>query len=150
VIRSHKGYSLAELVIVVAIMGVMAAMALPRFSNSLVGKTKAESACYKLIADLRLARSMAIRDAATNDKGYEIDLTSTSYTIVNTKTSATVASHSFKSGVTVAWLNSNKFIFEPLGDLKGGSGTQITLSAGGRTCTLTFIAATGEIKLTKS
>jgi hypothetical protein len=93
---------------------------------------------------------MAIRDAATNDKGYEVDLTSTSYTIVNTKTSATVASHTFTSGVTVAWTGSSKFYYEPLGDLKTGSGNQITLSSGGRTCTLTFVAATGEIKCTKS
>jgi prepilin-type N-terminal cleavage/methylation domain-containing protein len=149
-VRSKKGYSLTELVIVVAIMGVMAAMAIPRFSTSLVGKTKAEAAAYKLIADLRLARSMAIRDAATNDKGYEVDLTSTTYTIENTKTHATVASHTFTSGVTVAWTGSSKFVFEPLGDLKSGSGTQITLAAGGRTCTLTFVAATGEIKCTKS
>ncbi len=149
-VRSNRGYSLTELVIVVAIMGVMAAMAIPRFSSSLVGKTKAEAAAYKLIADLRLARSMAIRDAATNDKGYEVDLTSTTYTIVNTKTSATVASYTFASGLTVTWVGTYKFIFEPLGDLKSSSGTQITLAAGGRTCTLTFVSATGAIKCTKS
>jgi prepilin-type N-terminal cleavage/methylation domain-containing protein len=149
-LKSHRGYTLVELIVVVTITAAMAVVAIPRFSFRLVSRTKAEASAYKLIADLRLARSMAIRDAATNDKGYEVDLASTTYTIVNTKTNTTVASHTFTSGVTVAWVGSSKFVFEPLGDLKSGSGTQITLSAGGRTCTLTFVPATGDIKCAKS
>jgi len=148
--RSRRGFSLAELVVVVAIMAVMAAMVVPRFSYGLVRRRKAEATAYKLMADLRLARSMAIRDAASNDHGFELDMTGSSpysgYQIKNSKTGAVLDTQSFESGVTVTCTGSNKFKFEPLGNLKSDSGTRITASADGRSFVLTFVFATGAVK----
>jgi prepilin-type N-terminal cleavage/methylation domain-containing protein len=153
-VRSKEGYSLTELVIVVAIMAAMAAVAVPRFSFALVGRTKAEAAAYKLMADLRLARIMAISNAATNDKGYEVDLTGSSpytgYQVISTKDNSVVRTITFSSGMTVTCTGSYKFRFEPLGDLKGDSGSQIRVVGNGKTWTLTFVAATGAVKCTES
>jgi Tfp pilus assembly protein FimT len=129
-------------------------MAVPRLSYGLVRHKTAETAAYKLMTDLRMTRSLAIRDAATNDKGYQINMTGSSpysgYTIENRDTDAVVATHTFESGVTVTATGSDKFKFEPLGNLKSDSGTQITVSADGKTFTLTFVVATGAVKCTES
>jgi len=156
-VDARKGYSLAELVIVVAIMAVMAAVAIPRFSHGLVRRKKAEATAYKLMTDLRLTRSMAIRDAATNSKGYELEMTGSSpysgYTIENRDTHVIVATHTFGTGATVTCPGLKKFVYLPLGNLKSDeSGTRITVTAEGTTYTLTLDAtsATGTVKCTKS
>ena len=154
---SRRGYSLAEMLIVMAIIGVMTAMVVPRLSYGLVRKKKAETAAYKLMTDLRLTRSMAIRDAATNSKGYSLELTGTSpysgYTIENYTTHEVVATHTFESGITVSCPGVKKFVYEPLGNLKHDeSGTVITVVAEGTTYSLTLdaVGATGSVKCTKS
>jgi type II secretory pathway pseudopilin PulG len=145
------------MLIVMAIIGVMTAMIVPRLSYGLIRKKKAEAAAYKLMTDLRLTRSMAIRDAATNSKGYKLELTGSSphsgYTIKNVKTQEVVATHTFESGVTVSCPGVKKFVYEPLGNLKHDeSGTQIAVAADGTTYTLTLdaVSATGSVKCTKS
>ena len=156
-VDARKGYSLAELVVVVAIMAVMAAVAIPRFSQTVVRRKKAEVTAYKVMTDLRLTRSMAIRDAATNNQGYELDMTGSSpysgYTIENCDTHEVVATHTFGTGATVTCAGVKKFVYLPLGNLKGDeSGTRITVTAAGTTYTLTLdaVSATGTVKCTKS
>ena len=156
-VKSRTGYSLVELVIVVAIVAVMAVVAVPRLSYSLVRRTKAEAGAYKLMTDLRLTRSMAIRDAATNNKGYELDMTGSApysgYTIQNTNTHTAVATYTFESGVSVTCPGVKNFKYQPLGNLKQDeSGTQISVAASGTTYILTLDAVgdTGTVKCTKN
>jgi len=152
--RSRAGYSLAELIVVMAITAVMAAMVIPRFSYGLVSRKKADTTATKLMTDLRRTRSMAVRDAATNSKGFELDLSGSSpypgYTIENADSRQVVDTVSFVSGVTVTCQGSSKFTFEPLGNLKTGSGTQIAVVGDGKSFTLTFVSATGMVKLTRN
>ncbi len=61
--RSGPGFSLIELMIVVAIMAVLAAIAAPRVSNTL-RRQRLDMASRRLMADLELVRSQAIRDGA--------------------------------------------------------------------------------------
>ena len=156
-LKSRRGHSLAELIVVVVIIAVMSVVAVPRFSRAMVGRTTAETTAYTLMTDLRLTRSMAIRDAATNDKGYSLELTGASpysgYTIENCKTHTVIATHTFHSGVTVNCPGAKKFVYVPMGNLKPDeSGTQITVTGSGGTYTLTLdaMSATGIVKCTKS
>lgn len=57
------GFSLFELLIVVSLMGIVAAVAVPRYANS-IGRYRAESAARRVAADLALAKAKARASSA--------------------------------------------------------------------------------------
>ena len=82
---NRKGFTLIELLIVVVIIGILAAIAIPKFSNT---KEKAYMAAMK--SDLR--------NLITAEEAFFAD--ATAYTV--DKTAATGMNYSESSGVTVA------------------------------------------------
>jgi len=68
----------------------------------------------------------------------------TAYEIKNLDTEATVDSHTIDSAVSCT--GGSAFDFGPLGNLLAGSDTQLTVSASGKTLTITITTATGMIK----
>ncbi len=151
--EKRKAFSLVEAIIVVLFIGILAAVAVPRINFAVVSKYKAETTARKMVIILRRTRSLAISDAVNNNKGFELSLLGsfpyTGYELLNSDTKVTVDSHTIDSDVTC---NSDKKTFEflPLGNLKPGTGTQITLSAQGKTFTITVTPATGAIKCTEN
>ncbi|HEX2208600.1 MAG TPA: GspH/FimT family pseudopilin [Longimicrobium sp.] len=62
--RGRGGYTLAELLTVIVIAGIMAAIAVPRLSNVL-RHYSSRSALSQVMADLALARTQAVREGRT-------------------------------------------------------------------------------------
>jgi type IV fimbrial biogenesis protein FimT len=58
-LKREQGWSLIELLIVLAIMGIMAVLAGPRY-QSLVARGQARSATIEIASELRLARQLAM------------------------------------------------------------------------------------------
>ncbi len=146
----RNAHTLAELVVVVLILAVLAAVSLPRLRFKAVGQKKLAAAALRLTADLRWARSMALRDAATNTKGFEVKRIGnpwTGYDIDNLDSHATVETRSFDASITVT--GDNKYDFGPLGNLSVG-GSAIDLSADGKSYTITFVSATGAVICTEN
>jgi hypothetical protein len=139
-------FSLIELVIIVAFLGIIAFIAVPSFNLALISKQKADALAYKIVTDLRLTRRLAISDAVNNVQGFELKMVADTFEIENVDTHATVSSFPIDSDVSVICPTGSRFIFGPLGNLESGSGTAITVSAEGKSFTITFIAATGTIK----
>ncbi|MCK5175600.1 MAG: prepilin-type N-terminal cleavage/methylation domain-containing protein [Planctomycetes bacterium] len=146
--RTRKAYTLAELVTVSVIVGVMAAIAVPRFNLAAVHKQTADTVARKVVTDLRRTRMMAIANAAGNSLGYELKMSGpspySSYEIKNIDTSATLDMHSIDSQVSCS--GGSTFQFAPLGNLISGSDTAITVSSSGRSFTITVTSATGMVK----
>ena len=144
-----KAYTLVELIIVVMFIGIMAAIAIPRIDFAIVRKTKSATAVQRIIADLRRARTLAISDAAVNTDGFALVMIGadpgpyTGYTITNENTEADLDTYTFDTAITVT--NGKQFAFRPLGDLTGGSDTQIDIDADGRSYTITIVSATGMV-----
>lgn len=62
--RQQTGFSLVEVVIVVMIVGTLAAVAVPRYANSLV-RYRADASARRIAADLGLAQAAARQASAS-------------------------------------------------------------------------------------
>lgn len=145
----NQGYSLVELILIVLFIGILAAIAVPRFDYALISKQKADTVARKIVTDLRRTRRLAISDAANNSKGYELKMVGSvpynDYEIKNMDTHETVDSHT-TGDITISCSSGNRFKFGPLGELKSGSGNGLTISEEGKSFTITINSATGTVK----
>ena len=85
------GFTVVELILVVAILGIMASIAIPRMGFATRGKMQAKTAARQFANYLKLTRSLAITHASSNNEGYQLKLSSddgpfTSYDIENKDT----------------------------------------------------------------
>lgn len=100
----QQGFTLVELIVVLAVLAVVAAMAMPAFSDLMV-RRRLEGAANELSADLQYARSQAV--SASSDVTFATSGTS-GYTItgsgsVTYKTVTLGSSLSVNSGVTITF-----------------------------------------------
>jgi len=156
--EKKAAFSLVELILIVAFIGIFAAIAMPRLNFAAISKQKADIVARKIVTDLRLTRRLAISDAANNNIGFALRFDDpggsgerTSYEIVDgsTQPSTVVLDHTIDPDVTVT-SNKKTIRFGPLGNVlqspSGGFPSQITASAEGKTFTITIVPATGTIK----
>ena len=152
--KKYRAFSFVEMIIIVLFLGIFAAISVPRLNRAAISKNRAQAVARKIVADLRLTRRLAITDAANNTMGFELKMVGTvpytSYKIENVKTLATVATHIIDSGVGISCPTGIRFIFGPLGNLKVGSGTEIIVSAEGKSFTITVVQATGTVKCSEN
>lgn len=150
--KERKGITLVELVLIILFLGICAFIAVPRISFSVISKQKADCLARKIITDFRRTRRLAISDATNNTVGFTLKMTGSSpytgYEIENLDTAETVDSFTINSSITCT--GGNEFNFGPLGNLLAGSDTQLSVSASGKTFTITITSATGMIKCTEN
>jgi prepilin-type N-terminal cleavage/methylation domain-containing protein len=144
------GFSIVEMLLVVIIIGVLAIVAVPRFSMSTVFIKQDEALVKKLMVDLRKARLMAIANAADNSSGFQLRINTSSpksYEIRNLKTSAVVETFPIDSRVTFS--GTTQFSFTPLGALNPATSTQLTVTGDGKTWVFDIYGYTGAVKCTE-
>lgn len=160
--EKKAAFSLVELILIVAFIGIFAVIAVPRLNFAIISKQKADTVARKIVTDLRLTRRLAISDAANNTIGFALRFDGpggsgwrTSYEIVDrgTMPPTAVADHTIDSDVTV-WSDKKTIRFGPLGNVllspSGGYPSQLTVSAEGRSFSITINSATGTIKCTEN
>lgn len=143
----RKGYTVAELVVVVLILGVLTCVAVPRLQLGLRDGRQAESTAWKIVTDLRRARSLAILHAATNPQGFALDIRRGAYHIVDLSNSRIIDSQTIGSRILCE--GGSTFEFGPLGALTEGHDKALRISAGDRTFAITIVPATGMVKCTE-
>ncbi len=152
-VMKKEGYTFTELMVVVLIMGVMAAVAIPRLQFKVIRHKEADSAARKLVSDLRRARSLALRDAASNSAGYRIHLIGSApfsgYNLTHVGTVEIMDTVTFDTHVTVTSGIVN-YKFGPLGNLTHGAGGQIEISSEDQSYSISIVVATGAVILTGS
>jgi len=146
----RTAFTLVELLIIVSFLGTIAFIAVPRLNFALISKQKAESFAQKIVTDLRLTRRFAISNAATNTKGFELKLVGSipyeTYEIENVDTKETILSNTLDSDITISSPTGTRFIYGPLGNLDPASASQMIVSGGGISFTITINSATGTVK----
>jgi Tfp pilus assembly protein FimT len=143
-----KGVTLVEMLVAVLIIAAMVFVAVPRFSMATAKAGNAETAAQKIAAGLRYTRSLAISNAATNRKGFSLNMTGkddnyTGFTIVDLSSGKVVKTETIVAGVTCT--GANDFQFGPLGNRLVDSDS-LTVSAGGKIISVAVISATGMVQ----
>lgn len=147
--KNRAAYSLAELIVIVAVIAAMAFIAVPRLQFAALREQQADTVARKIVTDLRRTRRLAISRAATNSEGFELRMIPpapyATYEIEDGDTHTVVDSQSIPSDIDVTCSGSHEFRFGPLGNLKSGSGTELAVSAEEKSFTITLDTATGMI-----
>lgn len=124
-----------EMMVVVIIIGIVAAMAVPRFTNW-VSALRVGGAVNQIASDIAYTRMLAVREGRTAS----LTISGTNYTIVTENTDGSVlrtlrtvkVANSY-SGTTITGEGGNgRVAFDSRGVLKSNSTSRITLSRLGR------------------
>ncbi len=147
-VRQKNAFTLVELILIVIFIGAFAAISIPRLNFAIISRNKADVVARKIVTDLRRTRRMAISNAADNTDGFKLKMSGsapyTDYEMENEDTGEMVDSHTIDSAISCT--GGSDFKFGPLGNLLAGSDTQLTISAEGKSFTITIIPATGTVK----
>lgn len=144
-LHRRGGYTLAELLIVIVIAGIVATMAAPRLSNFL-RHLSARSATSTVVADLTLARTQAVREGrtvslrVTSATAYQVTVDNGANPIRTIKT-VDVARTQKKVTLTPS---PTVISFDPRGMLRAGSASELRVARGTQTDTVS-ISAVGRV-----
>ena len=146
----RSAVTLPELILVVVILGILAAVAVPRFAESNLLATKAEGSVKDVVATLRLARRMAIDRAATNPNGFYAIGSGDTYSVYAADTGRTEGA---PKRLASGWLFQTAYTvrFNTLGsatNLAGGMNA-IDIQKGGETWRIELYGATGGLRYYK-
>jgi type II secretory pathway pseudopilin PulG len=146
--RVQRAFTLVEVLVIVMIFGALAVIAVPRLPLGAVRQGRAEAVAMRIVSDLRLARRLAIANAAENTRGFKLEMIGRSpygaYEIVNRQTRGTVSSRMIDADVICT--GTDEFEFSPLGNLDDYHSPHLTVSADGKTIRITVVRATGMVK----
>ena len=145
------GHTLVEVVTVVLILSILAAVAVPRINLAAVAGTRGDAAVRQISTDLRRARAEAILHAARNPRGYALVMRGgvpyDGYEIVNLHDSTVIVANKIPDDVRCT--GGRRFEFGPLGNLSGVSDTTLRVAAASRTYVVEIVPATGAVKWTR-
>lgn len=143
-VRTRSGFTLVEVMIVIAVLGILMAITLPRFGG--LTERKLENEARRVQSDLRLARTLAVASGVncflmiyplTNE--YKI------YKGAVAPGNQVGETRIIKSGITAS--GNDTFIFEALGNANAASGTSMNLTSGSVQYNIAITAATGMVTI---
>ena len=149
-IPSHKGFTLVELMIVIAVMGIMAAIAMPNY-RTYMAQRRLNGAARQVMFDLMAARSKAVSlnqkvkvDFGTNH-GYQIwnDADGNGTVAIDEGDNIKKDIHPDYYDVT---FSTAAPVFLPRGTVLPGSNCKITLTNSSGS-TYVKVASTGRVKI---
>jgi len=136
-----RGMTLIEIILVMAIVGILAAVLIPKFDFAITSRTSVDGAAYMIASDIRYAQDFAMANRISKS----VIFTSGSSVYTFNPASNMDSSGRLPSGVTVG--NNFTISFNSLGEpIVGGSGS-VTVSGGGQTKTIGVVNYTGKVNI---
>jgi Tfp pilus assembly protein FimT len=149
--KRATAFSLIETAMVVVIVGIVAAIAMPRYTNSLYSY-RATMAANKIAADLTMARNDAF--VSGSHRTVTFDQTNNQVTLTgvpdpnkkaNANTVVNFAGAPYYAKLGSSTFTGNSFSFDGYG--MAGGGGQVTVSAGSYTKTIVVDAGSGKVSV---
>src|SRR4030042_1220391 len=140
---NFKGFTLIEVIMVMAIIGILAATVLPRIHFSTTSRTAVDGAAYMIASDIRYAQQFAMANRVS--KTVTFTNGSSIYTFSPVSPGMDSSGQLQSIGATIG--TTVTFTFNSLGEPTGGGGSSVTVSAGGVTKTITVLQYTGKVNI---
>ncbi|MBI3871598.1 MAG: GspH/FimT family pseudopilin [candidate division Zixibacteria bacterium] len=156
IFTNDKGMSMMELMTVVVIIGVMAAMAVPSFMKEMP-QIRTKGAVRDVVSSLRTARSMAISTKVPCGVGF--DAKDSSYFVFLDKNNpqeakfsagdSVVSSNGLSKDITVQYQTfpNDAIVFQPDGSASGSGLVTLTTADHSLTYTVDVLASTGRVRM---
>jgi prepilin-type N-terminal cleavage/methylation domain-containing protein len=139
-IPQSKGFTLIEVILVMVIIGILAATVVPRIDFTISTTASVDGAAYIVASDIRYAQEWAMANRVSKTVTFAT-ATPTVYTF--SPSSSLDPSGQLPSGVTIT--TNYTVQFNSLGEPIAGGGGSVTVSAGGLTKTVTVTNYTGKV-----
>ena len=135
----QSGLTLIEVIVVMAIIGILAAVVVPKFDFTTSSRASVDGAAYMIASDIRYAQECAMANRVSK----EIRFTSGSNSYSFSPTSSLDPSGRLPSGVTIG--TTVTFTFNSLGEPTTSAGWTVTVP--GSTKTITVTNYTGKVSI---
>ena len=135
------GMSFIEIIMVMVVIGILAAVLIPKFDVVSSSKTGAEGAAYMIASDIRYAQEFAMANRVSKS----VLFTSGSSLYTFNPTANLDPSGQLPSGVTIS--NNFTVTFNSLGEPTTGGGGSVAISGGGLTKTVSVVNYTGKVDI---
>jgi prepilin-type N-terminal cleavage/methylation domain-containing protein len=139
---NFKGVTLVEVITVLAILAMLAAVVIPKLGLSITSTPSVDGAAYMVASDIRYAQEFAMANRVSKS----VNFTSGSSIYTFNPANNLDPSGQLPSGVT---LSSNYTItFNSLGEPTTGGGGSVTVTGGGQSRTIAVVNYTGKVNIT--
>ncbi len=142
--RREKGYTIVGVILTVIVIGILAAMIMPRFNRGYLIRVNVYNTTHRLVMDLRRTRRLAI----TKARNYVLEFFSnhTKYKVYEEASGpGGVEEKTIPPGVSCS--GTNKFTFTKLGTLNGAVNGSLSFSADVYQNGITVYRTTGRARL---
>jgi len=137
----QSGMTLIEVIMIMAIIGILSAIVVPKFDFATSSKASVDGAAYMIASDIRYAQECAMADRVS--KSVIFTSGSSVYTFIPTGNFD--PSGQLPSGVTIN--NNFTITFNSLGEPTTGGGGSVTVSGGGQSKTISVVNYTGKVNI---
>ena len=136
-----SGMTLIEVIMVMVIIGILAATVIPRFDFATSSRASVDGGAYMIASDIRYAQEFAMANRVSKS----VIFTSGSSVYTFNPTANLDPSGQLPSGVTIS--NNFTITFNSLGEPTTGGGGFVTVSGGGQTKTISVVNYTGKVNI---
>jgi prepilin-type N-terminal cleavage/methylation domain-containing protein len=141
----QSGISLIEVILVMVIVAILAAVVIPRAGFDTSPRASVEGAAYMIASDIRYAQECAMANRVSKSVNFVSGASTYTFPATVPSTSNLDPSGRLPSGVTIG---SNLTVtFNSLGEPTAGGGGSVTVSGGGGTKTISVENYTGKVSI---
>jgi len=139
----QSGMTLIEIILVMVIVGILAATLIPRFDFTTSSRTSVNGAAYMIASDIRYAQEWAMANRVS--KSIIFVNGSSTYTFSPADTGMDPSGQLQSIGATIG--TTVTFTFNSLGEPTAGGGNTVAVSGGGQWRTITVVNYTGKVNI---
>ena len=144
--KTQSGITLIEVILVMVIIGILSAVAIPRFDIALTSRASVEGGASMIASDIRYVQESAMANRISKSVVFVSGQPLYSFPATIPSTNNLDPSGRLPTGVTTT--NNFTVTFNSLGEPTTGGGGSVTVTNGTQTKTISIVNYTGKVNIT--